>query len=1009
MNEEQRLRIERNQSVFLPHLMRLATDALNSAFRIELDELHSFFANNYTCFVVDQNEELRKADHFQQIDFKLFAFEPGAKPLFFEMLFVHRNNNVNFHELVLQKVEVLYKNSEHSPCQYDLCTENGLQYSFWSCFYYCLKKSATKMIYLYERTENLFVNLSDGRRNVTQELECIRSSCHHRSSCLRTSYNSFNFKNENHKPLIRMNTFIYQAYYPIDDLDFYLQLIGLIALFLNVSLVQVTPGLLRVTARAALRTLKVQHRIRFDRLMKGTKLFVKVACLCLLGFLSFLIVKDFYQNLRYPIELHHYTIEPRSLPISIVLCVPVQTLIYNGTAEPSRSVEEAILRNNSFEMIEQLTDDGLPKVLQTPIYVSYESIEKRLDYEVSKSVLFANGTYKLDYQPTVLLRRCFRIDFNHNETAYEHYLLLAEIILRIRNNSRVKIYPTQRGENFLSGNTFEFKAKSGVYMVTTRRSVNALGSNCTNYSERSDLECGCQRHCIERCIAANFLANHSSITTTVVIEKEELAKMRRGDFGRLYFNMTPDRQIENDCREKFSQVDCEEQTFKDRHRYGHREPGEYKINLYNYFVYSLQQSDSYEKLALKFLNILSIIYGFSIKKFLNFILSFREFRSTYKRLCERFILLVTLALFVYNVFVIVYEVINEQLVVSATFKQIDQLQLPDIVFCVNILDIMPDYQQEIEHHKVTGRLLDELTSNYTLHTFLAKLVYLNNENGFTEFKAEEHEKALFEFQTYLFLNLKCWQISTKITYSQIDLYSLDDPYLIKFYLNRTSLPKFFYFAEKSPDSKVFTRIVKLLSSERVNRKSKCDHSKQTTVEKFGFLQHPLAWFYERFYGMTEIQSRTDYLDKLKNDFRRQHHLTTRSVVLEPEHFDYEIQEPLFQVQRQIDEAAMPKAFSKLRSFECSFIDEPIEDDQSNANELADFEIFSNFFIFSTYLFSNCNFIKFVQDLLNAASFCLGLCILDLHVCLRKSTEFVLVLYAHLQSCRSYFAANLTTC
>ena len=444
------------------------------------------------------------------------------------------------------------------------------------------------------------------------------------------------------------------------------------------------------------------------------------------------------------------------------------------------------------------------------------------------------------------------------------------------------------------------------------------------------------------------------------------------------------------------------------------------MNLYSVLVYNLQSSDSFEKLALKFLNILSIIYGVSIKRILNFVLSFGGFRSRRKRLCERFVLFAILAGFVYNVFIVFYEVINERQEASGTFEQPDTLQLPDIVFCLNLRDIVPNYQEAIEHHQVTGRyLMDELTSNYTLDRILTKLVYLNKEGEFSEFsefnefKGEFNGKQtdqvqLFEFQSYLFLNLICHQISTRITYHLGDFFYLNDTYLVKFYLNRNRLPQYFYLAYKYPHAKEFIRLFKYASGEQVNRKVKFENFKRTEVEKFRFLKHPVAWFYERIYGMAEIATITDYLDKLKNDFRRRHNQTTRRIVLEREQFDCEINEQLFQqyylqVQRPIDEKAMPWPLATYTAYDSNFIEQHLVDQNDT---LPDFEIFSNLFLFHTILSNQNNFIKFVQDLLNAASFSLGVCILDLHVGLGKSTRLFAAFYTRLLRCRSVLTANL---
>ena len=70
MSDEVRTKLEESETVLVPHLMRLATNSLNARFRIELDELYSYFANNHTCFAVN-GKDLDDADYFGEIDFKV--------------------------------------------------------------------------------------------------------------------------------------------------------------------------------------------------------------------------------------------------------------------------------------------------------------------------------------------------------------------------------------------------------------------------------------------------------------------------------------------------------------------------------------------------------------------------------------------------------------------------------------------------------------------------------------------------------------------------------------------------------------------------------------------------------------------------------------------------------------------------------------------------------------------------------------------------------------------------
>ena len=70
MADEGQAKLNESQSVLVSDLMKLATDSLNEHFGIQLDGIHSYFANNHTCFAV-KSSDLHAANYFNEIDFKV--------------------------------------------------------------------------------------------------------------------------------------------------------------------------------------------------------------------------------------------------------------------------------------------------------------------------------------------------------------------------------------------------------------------------------------------------------------------------------------------------------------------------------------------------------------------------------------------------------------------------------------------------------------------------------------------------------------------------------------------------------------------------------------------------------------------------------------------------------------------------------------------------------------------------------------------------------------------------
>ena len=432
------------------------------------------------------------------------------------------------------------------------------------------------------------------------------------------------------------------------------------------------------------------------------------------------------------------------------------------------------------------------------------------------------------------------------------------------------------------------------------------------------------------------------------------------------------------------------------------------VNLYDVLVVKVQESAYYWKLAMKLLNVFSIIYGLNIQQALNALLSFRGFRSNHRVLCRRFVLLVTLVGFSLQTVQIFQGIIQGRHVATGMYLDSEDLLLPDFVFCVDYRDLLPDRMLDEENHQLTGTYLNDSTSSFTISSLVERLVYLNEKNEFTDFKDRDDEKEVINFKTTFFRDWKCLEISVKITYKPRDVYCLSDPYLLKFYLNRSLLPDHFYFGFMEQGS--FGRIAKLSSKRAVNRKVRVELYKQVYGEKFRLLKHPLAWFYERFYGLTEITERGSYLNQLRKNFKRNYNLTTKLITLEGEHFDTEISDQLFfqfysQVQRQIDRMALPNFFSQFEGSEFLFIDRMLEGDR-HSTELPDFEVSSQFFYFVTILSNADNFINFVQNLLNVLAFYFGTSLIDLGDALDRLGHFLVSAVSWLRRARTYFVRNL---
>ena len=959
-DEERRMKIERNQLILVPELLSLTSDSLNTKFNIKINRLQSVFHNNHTCFAID-NQQFKNANYFHSIDYLLFPYSNETYYPFSQRIYQHTGYKKNFTMLIIEKFVVLYKSNRIWRCEYDSKLDDETRYTYFKCINLCLKRKSTKVIYHYQFKENVVVNLSDNLRNLSEENECKQDCLKRVEDCLFEHYNSFSFFLDGQNSTLTYDLLVnkYNAFFAIDSIDFCLQFIGLCCLFVNISFIQTFPALLKNAIKFILKFKFIALRRRVNGWFKKSKIYLNILSACLFIALSFMLILDFYRSIRQPIMSKTFVYTSNYNPISIVLCASVQSLIFN-TIELTELEEEKILNNFTFEMIEKHTNDGLDKVL-AEIYLSFESRRKHLDWTKSKKVLFKFGSFSVGDKKLNLLQRCFRIEFDLIKTNYEHFLLITNVLLRTKNNTKSKIFILEKEKKLLTDSQ-EFLNPYKLSRIIKRRSMNSLGSNCIDYS-LIGLNCSSRRHCIEQCKVYQFLSNYSSLTIHSIIDKDEISLLDK-NFNNLHFNRTYDNRTEFDCENKFIKEDCKIEKLSLFYGFGHRELNEFKINLYYFAIYYVEVTSRYSKLLLKLLSLIGIIYGLNMQSILYFILSFKLFRLRYDKFLKHFVLAICLIGFSIHLITILFLIIGSRFTNVGHFSgngRLDDTLIPDIALCINWHENMKLPNLDKENFRFTANYLNKITSNYTFESLIYRIDYLKN-GTFSRFEFKDYEQNYFIFDTFFIFNLKCLQISIKIVYDEDDLYYLEDIALLKLYLNRTNLPEFFYLIFKPQNTKQIYEIVKLSPKQRINYKVRLDNFENIKIDKFRFLRKPLAYFYELYYDM-KVNDVTSYFNKILKKFNHKYNLTTSLIILEKANFndDLEINDDLFeqfysQVQNSIDRLASPNVFAKTSIKEIVFSNELIDEN----DRIPDFEFYNSFFILNTKLINENNFINFLQ-------------------------------------------------
>ena len=136
-------------------------------------------------------------------------------------------------------------------------------------------------------------------------------------------------------------------------------------------------------------------------------------------------------------------------------------------------------------------------------------------------------------------------------------------------------------------------------------SLNSVKTNCKNYSEDKGLNCTTRRNCVDKCINKRFLKKYNSISIHSVIDKNEFEPYL---LEKLKFNQSQDKEIEQDCLDKFNQQDCEFIYLLEliKPTYAFKEKSTFVNLMFEKFV-EKEIEQSFSKLILNILNLGNIM------------------------------------------------------------------------------------------------------------------------------------------------------------------------------------------------------------------------------------------------------------------------------------------------------------------------------------------------------------------------------------------------------------------
>ena len=362
---------------------------------------------------------------------------------------------------------VLKKGWPHSNCAKD--------FSAFHCLNSCFKKRFRLSEYFYWANETEPIRLKRKNQTIRDYEDACFTECG-KESCQLVYLKPAKLNSENEKSRI----FQFKAKPIIDELDFGVQLAGLICLILNVS---INP-LLSTAIRLASSKLKMERTKGCLLSWRLLLIFIGLlGCTCLLV----CVILDYRDKIISPTRKE--TTRNLMHPETMHLVVCVQST-YPNPVDNDQS-------NLSMSQIEKITDGLLNKTIDR-ITLDFLDHSVEIEWEITAKVLFR--TIRSNY-----LQRCFQLAIRPDEPHYEILLSISKLRLEFKHRMVYFLYLLAESEN-LNAKSYWYTGTNEFLKRTAKRS--RLNGNCIDYAIYSHLQCSNRQDCLERCMIRHYFSVH---------------------------------------------------------------------------------------------------------------------------------------------------------------------------------------------------------------------------------------------------------------------------------------------------------------------------------------------------------------------------------------------------------------------------------------------------------------------------------------------------------------------
>ena len=696
------------------------------------------------------------------------------------IIFFFKKSTVDFVKAIHQEFDQLVVRRKGPP--YSDCSESKSRFR---CLNDCFKKSYRLSRYFYDFNEIGLIQLNSP---VNRSIEDSEKSCFDecwREGCEIAQFIPISFSENRDQKYI-----ILEAQPKLDAFDFWIQFIGLVCSFANISLNQFVSLVINFACSRVRR-----RKVRIGLFcLKWAILFLSLLC-C--GGLYTRMMLDHNAKERAPNRKEIARNFIKQNVTNLVICMDIKKYL-NSPSNPFSGIRDLSRLNKTMFQIEKATDRAIDEHLKS-ISLNYQQRMFRVNYTVEQKVVFRymyTDSFGWDYA----LCRCFFLTIRPDYEIMPSNPKLT-IKLKVRHYD-LKLYLLTKNES-LNEKTFAIDRK----MAFKKRIVKKLESsgNCMNYQAKY-LNCTSRLHCVEICINRKMIMTFENITLDTVgkfaIDKDQFSPEEWNNAHLIPFSadiLKTYQNISKLCSKEISdKPPCLEIKFGKTFEVDEPDQQTIEIDLYRDVELSIEEF-SWFNLVLNILNVQSIFFGMNVLKLLRVLYNFIRLRVRKDKIVLYLTYLLCSIGFVLHTFLVIDLSINGELTFNPNFEIAKQVQMPMLIFCHHIDKID-------KNHKLTGTYLWQMSTK----SVFTNVAYLNGSNEWTSFD-------LNLVEPFFFMHLRCFRIKIDQKYDRNQTHFSTNSQALKVlkvkfalrYINPGTTSKTVYFMTKSNETAEFSSIVEL--------------------------------------------------------------------------------------------------------------------------------------------------------------------------------------------------------